>query len=188
MSKATKAESDLQLAEAVLRKDRKATAEFVAVYADAIYGYVRHRLIPRVDAAEDIVQEVFLAAWDDLANFRGQSSLRAWLLGIARHKVEDYYRRRLREPHALTPEEMNDSEAPVLIQEADELIDKHRIESRIRLTLASLPESYGLILLWRYWENRSAREIASAIGKSEKAVERLLARARAQFKKKWSNE
>jgi RNA polymerase sigma-70 factor, ECF subfamily len=186
-SKASKAESDLQLAAAVLRKDRKATARFVADYADAIYSYVRNRLMPRPDAVEDIVQEVFLAAWDDLTKFRGESSLRSWLLGIARHKVEDYYRRRLKEPDGFTPEEIDDSEIPAVHQQTEEFIDKHRIESRIRMTLASLPETYGLILLWRYWEKRSAREIAATTGKSEKAVERMLARARAQFKKKWNN-
>jgi DNA-directed RNA polymerase specialized sigma24 family protein len=68
-----KTESDLQLVRAVLRKDRKASAEFVALHADAVYGYVRRRLIPRVDLVDDMVQEVFLAAWDDLASFRGES-------------------------------------------------------------------------------------------------------------------
>jgi DNA-directed RNA polymerase specialized sigma24 family protein len=48
-----------------------------------------------------------------------------------------------------------------------------------------LPESYSLVLLWRYWEGRSAREMASATGKTEKAVERLLARARTRFRELW---
>jgi len=86
--------SDRDLVTEVLRKDRKATAEFVARYSDHVYAYVRRRLIPRADLAEDLVQEIFLAAWENLDKFRGDSPLRSWLLGIARHKVEDYYRRR----------------------------------------------------------------------------------------------
>jgi len=43
-------------------------------------------------------------------------------------------------------------------------------------------------LLWRYWEARSARDIANAIGKTEKAVERLLARARARFRQLWEQQ
>ena len=44
------------------------------------------------------------------------------------------------------------------------------------------------ILLWRYWEQRSARDVAAAIGTTEKSVERLLARARAKFKELWLKE
>src|SRR5262245_16478059 len=71
---------DLALVAAVLRKDRKATAAFVNTYTDAVYSYIRRRLSPRQDLVDDLVQEVFIAAWENLARFRGESSLRAWLL------------------------------------------------------------------------------------------------------------
>ncbi|MGH9353786.1 MAG: RNA polymerase sigma factor, partial [Terriglobia bacterium] len=58
--------NDLELAAAVLGKDRKASAEFVSRYIDAVYGYIRSRLIPRVELADDLVQDVFLAAWENL--------------------------------------------------------------------------------------------------------------------------
>src|SRR5918999_5108680 len=74
---------------AVLQKDRKAAAEFVSRYADPIYAYVWRRLAPATDLVEDVVQEVFLAALDKLHTFAGESTVLAWLLGIARHKVED---------------------------------------------------------------------------------------------------
>src|SRR5688500_777235 len=91
-------DEERQLVAAVLRKDRKATARFVAEYTDCVYGYVRHRLAPRADLVDDLVQDVFLAALGSLPRFLGNAPLRAWLLGIARHKVEAYYRRQLREP------------------------------------------------------------------------------------------
>src|SRR5260221_9423895 len=47
--------------------------------------------------SEDLVHEVFLAAWEGLPGYQGSGPLRAWVLGIARHKVEDYYRARLRD-------------------------------------------------------------------------------------------
>ncbi len=84
---------DRQLVDAILRKDRKAAAEFVDVYADALYTYLRGRLTPRIDLVDDLVQDVFVAALGSLPRYAGQSSLRAWLLGIARHKVEDYVSR-----------------------------------------------------------------------------------------------
>lgn len=181
-------EADLQLVSAVLSKDRKATAELVALHADIIYTYVQHRLIPRVDLVEDIVQDVFLSAWENLDKFQGTSSLGSWLLGIARHKVEDYYRARLHEPWPIETGESDLPSLPVTSPDFDESLDHRRLEKRIRQVLVSLPEIYSLVLLWRYWEKRGAREIAAETGKTEKAVERLLARAREQFKRRWNDE
>lgn len=176
------ASDERQLVAAVLRKDRKATAEFVSRYTDAIYAYVRHRLAPRADLVDDLVQDVFLAALGSLASFRGTSALGSWLLGIARHKVESYYREQLRGPESLHVEDVEPaSEAPLV----DEAIDRERLEARTHDVLRRLPEPYSLVLLWRYWEGRSAREMAEATGRTEKAVERLLARARARFRELW---
>lgn len=176
--------SDQQLVADILRRDRKATAQFVAQYSDAIYAYVRHRLSPRTDLVDDTVQDVFLAALGSLAQFRGTSSLQAWLLGIARHKVEDFYRRQLRAPQPLDDENAEPAaDAPL----PDEAIDRQRAQARTQIVLRQLPEQYSLALLWRYWENRSVRDIAEATGKTEKAIERTLARARAQFRALWEH-
>jgi RNA polymerase sigma-70 factor, ECF subfamily len=172
----------------VLSRDRKAAARLVAVHIDAVYGYARSRLAPRADLVDDIVQDVFLAALDGLATFQFQSSLRTWLLGIARHKIEDVYRQRLRASLPLddlntTGEELLSEAMPV-----DERIDRTRAQVKARRILEQMPERYGLMLLWRYWEQRSARDMATAIGTTEKSVERTLARARARFKELWLKE
>ena len=176
-----------ELIAAILDKDRKAAARFVAAHIDAIYGFVRHRLLPRGDLVDDVVQEVFLAALNGLAAFQGQSSLRTWLIGIARHKVEDVYRQRLRAPNALDDiDDRAEPESAVAI--LDEQIDRARASARARHVLTQLPERYGLVLLWRYWEQRSTRDIAAALSATEKSVERLLSRARARFKELWLKE
>jgi RNA polymerase sigma-70 factor (ECF subfamily) len=173
---------DSRLVAAVLQKDRKATAEFVEMHADAVYGYVRRRVAPRGDLVDDLVQEVFLAAWRSLAEFRGNATLRAWLLGIARHKVEDHYRTRLREHDSLEDETVAE---PAELFAIDEELERAEIAERAEAVLAALPEPYGAALRWRYWEKRSAREMAAATGRTEKGIERLLARAREQFRKRW---
>jgi RNA polymerase sigma-70 factor (ECF subfamily) len=89
---------DQSLVAEVLRKDRKATAEFVTRCVNSVYAYVCRHLTPRTDAVEDVMQEILLAAWRSLASFRGEAGLRSWFLGIAKHKLEDYYRKRLRIP------------------------------------------------------------------------------------------
>ena len=170
---------------AVLAKDRKAAAEFVSRYADAVYGYVSRRLAPRADLVEDVVQDVFLVALQKLATFTGQSSVVGWLLGIARHKVEDFYRAQLREPDPLPDDSDVPSAGSTVTPSLDDLIDAARAEEKTRQILARLPVAYSAALQWRYWEKQSVREMAAQTGKTEKAIERLLARARASFKRLW---
>jgi RNA polymerase sigma-70 factor (ECF subfamily) len=174
---------DVALVTAVLQRDRKATAEFVDTYTDAVYSFIHRRLAPRHDVVEDLVQEVFIAAWENLSSFRGTSPLRAWLLGIARHKVEDYYRRLLQVAQPLEP--VVAEELPDAGLDMEAIADRERTEQRARQVLEELPEHYSVALQWRYWEKRSARQMADATGRSEKAIERLLARAREQFRKRW---
>jgi RNA polymerase sigma-70 factor (ECF subfamily) len=170
---------------AVLAKDRKAAAEFVSRYADAVYAYVSRRLAPRADLVEDVVQDVFLAALQKLATFAGQSSVVGWLLGIARHKVEDFYRAQLREPDPLPDDGEVLSADSTVAPGLDELIDAARAEEKTRQILERLPAAYSAALQWRYWEKRTIREMAAQTGKTEKAVERLLARARTTFRRLW---
>jgi len=151
-----------------------------------IYAYVRRRLIPRMDLVEDVVQEIFVAALDNLKQFRGTSSLRVWLFGIAKHKVDDYYRKRFREPELMHIEETDTavSDEPTL----EESLDREELEKRVSKILGEIPETYSLALIWRYWDQRSTKEIAEITGKTEKAIERTLARARTEFKRKWNHE
>ena len=176
-------DDDVALVTAVLQRDRKATAEFVNTYTDAVYSFIRRRLSPRHDLVDDLVQEVFIAAWENLDSFRGASPLRAWLLGIARHKIVDHYRRLLQSAQSLESEAAEELPAGELDMEA--IADRKRTEQRARQVLEELPEHYSVALQWRYWEKRSARQMAEATGRSEKAIERLLARAREQFRRRW---
>ncbi len=181
------ATEDQRLVAAIQRKDRKATAEFVSRHADAIYRYIYARLAPRTDRVDDLVQEVFLAAWENLSEYRGSSSLQSWLMGIARHKVEDYYRARLREPEPLEATEQRPSFGTIS-PDLDDFLDNERLQKKTWQVLVNLPEQYRLALLWRYWDKCSAKEMAARTGKTEKAIERLLARARDQFRWMWNHE
>jgi RNA polymerase sigma-70 factor, ECF subfamily len=135
---------------------------------------------------EDLVQETFLAAWQNLEKYRGDAGLRSWLLGIARHKVGDYYRRRLRE--AEWPQ-LDDEfvPQPVVFPKHEERLDGAQRGEKVERTLAALPEAYAVALLWRYVENLSVRQMAENVGKTEKAMERLLARAREHFRRRWNH-
>jgi RNA polymerase sigma-70 factor (ECF subfamily) len=129
-----------------------------------------------------------VAALDGLAGFSGNSSLRTWLLGIARHKVEDYYRECLKRPVPLSDLQQDGDEPELPPTRYDEILDESRRQRRVLRVLAALPEIYRAVLQWRYWEKRSAREMAATSGKTEKAIERLLARARVEFRRRWNED
>lgn len=175
---------DLSLATAILARDRKATARLVELHSDAVHRYVWKRLAPKIEMVDDIVQEVFLAAWGGLASYTGAAPLRSWLMSIARYKVEDHYRRTLGGPLQV----LEADEGVVIPAPAVDLVsemDAKRLAKRAVEILDLLPYEYAIALRWRYWEDRSAREMAKASGRTEKAVERLLARARSKFKALW---
>jgi RNA polymerase sigma-70 factor, ECF subfamily len=173
-------ERDKALAAAVHRKDRKATAEFVQEHADALYAYVLGRVRPNVADAEDLTQEVFLAACRCIAEYRAAASLKAWLFGIARHKVEDYYRARVRDADL---EEADGNTVGSV--ELDSELDRHQLQEQIVMILDHLPEQYRLLLKWRYWDQKRTDDIAAALGRTPKSVERMLARARERFRREW---
>jgi RNA polymerase sigma factor (sigma-70 family) len=76
-------------------------------------------------------------------------------------------------------------ELPAVELDIEAIADRERTERRARQVLEELPEHYSAALRWRYWEKRSARQMAEATGRTEKSIERLLARAREQFRRRW---
>jgi RNA polymerase sigma-70 factor (ECF subfamily) len=180
--------ADRSLIDGLHAADRKAMGHFVELHADAVYAFVLHRL-DRRERVDDLVQEVFLAAWRALPKFRGESEVRTWLLGIARHKIGDYYRSRLRD---LTVADGVDEENPPpglkLVPRLDEKLDRQKRSDRVRHVLSQLPDLYRAVLIWRYWDQRSLAEMAEITGHTEKAIERLLDRARRLFRKWWVDE
>ena len=173
--------ADRRLAELVRQKDRKASAELVAQYADIVYAFIAHRLQPNVSQAEDLTQEVFLAALRSIDAYRGSSSLRQWLLGIARNKVQDYYRQRVRE---MPLDDTRVDELTVDDNLAGEVYGEQQRGKALEI-LRRMREDYSVLLRWRYWEGKSTAEIAILSGRTEKGVERALARARNQFSALW---
>ena len=80
------------LAERACRGDRVAFAELHARFAGMVHGVLVARAGPA--EADDLAQEVFLAAWRGLANLREQQHVGAWLAGIARNHAARHFQRR----------------------------------------------------------------------------------------------
>ncbi|HDZ22145.1 MAG TPA: sigma-70 family RNA polymerase sigma factor [Phycisphaerae bacterium] len=78
------------------RQDSTDPEAWVDAHADALFRYALLK-VRNSEAAEDLVQETFLAAMQSRESFRGASALRTWLIGILRHKIVDRLRRSARQ-------------------------------------------------------------------------------------------
>lgn len=141
---------------------------------EAVYGYVAYRLEPDVEAAADVTQEVFLAAFRAWPDFRRNGPALHWLRAIARRKVADHFRERARREAALARRHQNDPPSPPADQAGEATL--------IAAVMKSIPPEYAELLEEKYLDGLSARQIARRRGKSEKAVESALARARQAFR------
>ena len=157
---------------------------------EGLYTGYRERLLrfvlPRVrgdkHAAEDIVQEAFAAAVISFARFRSGSSAYTWLCSIAQHKIADHFRKQppTQEQDAaaveLLPDEGphdNFNTSPVELW-----FETKETRDTVRQALRTLPPPYGDVLRFKYFDGLSVADIGNEIGRSPKAVEGLLARAR----------
>lgn len=84
-----------------MRYDPDFLAADIASHRQHLYRYALKQLRDPV-AADDAVQETFAAALNAQGTFEGRSHTRTWLIGILKHKILDEYRRRAREPRAVT--------------------------------------------------------------------------------------
>jgi RNA polymerase sigma-70 factor, ECF subfamily len=85
-------------------------AQWVETYADPLYRQALLRVRDPA-TAQDLVQEVFLAAWRGRQSASKVRSEKAWLLGILKNKIADYYRQQSRRNEFHCPEELSDFEA-----------------------------------------------------------------------------
>ena len=136
-----------------------------------------------VAAAEDLRQETLLAAIPGIAGYRGEVPLFAWLSGIARHKAADARRRSCRH---VALDEAGDAPAADPSPEAGALVTERN--AQVVDTLWSLPRDYRIALLARYAGEESVESVAVRLGRSYKAAESVLSRARQAFFERFRKE
>lgn len=176
-------ELPVQTAEAALQLDAESFGAFYDGALPRIYGYFLHRCGGSVAVAEDLTQETFLAAVAELRKRHRIRTPMAWIYGIARHKLLDYYRRQERGNRPLAVVwEAEAIEQELIVDDADEMRD------RATAALASVAASQRAALVLCYVDGYSVPEAAQQLEKSVEAVESLLARGRQAFKRAYLEE
>ncbi len=157
--------SEQQLVEAAQRDPRR-FAELYDAYFDRIYAYAVMRVRDRA-AAEDITSETFHQALKNLAKFEWRGvAFSAWLYRIASNAIAD---------RAVA----NARESGPRIDEPAGCGDQEEIESRAAMhgLMRDLPDDQRRVIEMRFVEDRSIREIAGELSRSEGAVKQLQFRA-----------
>lgn len=157
--------------------------DFAALYEQhsrAIY-YLTLRLLGDPTAAEDATHDVFLKAYRNWAQFRGESAIRTWLYRIAinhcQNLLQSWHRRHVLSnvDEAVWDTTPGAADTPLRVLETKEL------GQRIQRTLDALPEEYRLLLLLAADQHLSYRQIAELTHQSADAVRGKLHRARRAF-------
>ena len=143
----------------------------ISEHRGAIERYVRFSIPSKADS-DDVLQEVWLAAYRQFDKLKNKSSFKAWVIGIARHKVKDYFRSRR---DTVEIDELPESE---LVQSRYGLVEY----SPVHETIECLSKNDKQILRLYYFENMPQNEIANRLGIPLGTVKSRLNTARRNFK------
>ncbi len=180
---------DLTLARRAATGDESALAALFGRYGDPLFAFICHQLTKSGQDAKEVWQDTWLAAVRSLASYQGQSGFFTWLGAIARHKIADRYRRAGRNPVGLLSS-VSAEQLGKLVDEGplpEEILQQRMTRIRVVEALATLPDEYRKALIARYADEGSVDEVAKGLGKSYKATESMLSRARAAFRAALTN-
>jgi RNA polymerase sigma factor (sigma-70 family) len=157
---------------------RSALVALMQAYADIVYGHCVRFLRDRV-LAQDVCQQIFLEAFRDLARFRGQSSFRTWLIGIAGHRCLDALKSNRRRARRIGGEMDHETVATVSdpSPQSDERLDQVRLARALEDCLQKLPDEVRLAVLMRFQAHMSYEQMSGACSAKAGTLQARVARA-----------
>lgn len=184
---------DTELVECAKKGDVDAFEALTNRYEQRVYSLAL-RMLRQEQDAEDVTQQTFLSALENLSGFRGEASFSTWLLRVAAHAALKVIRKR-KGLDTVSLEEAtegtNNSESvphPEYIgdwrQSPEELVHKNEVKRLLDDALAQLDEKHRLVFLLRDVEGLSVKETAAALGLSEANTKVRLLRARLQLRER----
>lgn len=169
-------------------KDLEVIHVYLATQAALCFGLLYNRYSAKVYSkcismlkdetlAQDATQEIFMKIFLNLAKFSEKSKFSTWIYSITYNYCIDFIRRKKKEKN-LFSDEME--KAPDII---DEVPDKELLEMevhKLKAVLSDIPSGDRAVLLMKYQDEMSIKEIAGILDKSESAVKMKIKRAKAK--------
>jgi RNA polymerase sigma-70 factor (ECF subfamily) len=176
---------DLDLIRSVLAGRTSDFETLVIRYQPRVFGTVR-RYARRESEVEDIVQEIFLKAFQKLESFRADAPFEHWLMTIAVRTCYDFLRQHQRN-RELNVTDISDDESSDYFQRvgADPASQEEALAARalVETVLSQLSPASRMVITLLEIEERSVKEIAALTGWSQTLVKVRAFRARAEMKK-----
>ena len=156
--------------ELVARVARGDTSALTTVYRQhhvAVRAFAQ-RLVGDIEAAEDLVQDVFVALPSAAARFRGESALRTFLVSIAVNHAKNHVRAAARRRAAMT--RLGREPEPDAPSDPEHVAQNRQLADRLMLALDALPLDQRVAIVLSEIEERTSTEIASIVGAPEGTV------------------
>ena len=148
------------------KSQRQAFEAVVRRYSEQLYWQIR-RIVLTHDDANDVLQNVFLKAWQAIDSFHGDARLLTWLSRIAINESLDFKRRQKNLPAVST----DDEELSIANQlMADEYFDGDETEAQLQQAIALLPDVQRTVFQLRYFDEMKYSEISHILKTSEGAL------------------
>ncbi len=159
--------------------DRKYYSVLYDRYSKKVFGKCIS-LLKSESKAEDAMQDIFIKILLNLSKFSGKSKFSTWVYSITYNYCIDVIRRKKKDPSVLM-DNIADEYDPI-----EEVEDQFLLETniqRLKVILDEIPVGDKSILLMKYQDNLSIREIGDMLEKSESAIKMKIKRAKLKFKK-----
>ena len=181
--------ADKELTKRLLSGDERSFDAFFSDYFPRIYRFALVRLDGDHDLAEETAQLVLCQALSKLDTYRGEAPLFSWLCTFARHEISAQQKARCRaqgDAELVEDDPVIRAALESLLANAsddpDVVVYQAELKRLVKVALDHLPSLYADSLECKYVHGFSVRDIATRIGKSEKATESVLTRARNAFR------
>lgn len=170
--------SDEQIVAEVRDRNKQLYSEIIRRYHTKLSHYLR-KFVRQPDELEDVLQVVFIKAYENLQGFDTDRSFSSWIYRIAHNEAINHIKKNMK-----TSVSLDDIEG-VLIDEKIDLrqsIDSTLLRSLIEEGLATLKEKYRVIFILYFFEQKSYDEISDILRIPTSTVGTLLRRAKQQMK------
>jgi RNA polymerase sigma-70 factor (ECF subfamily) len=167
------------------------TLEDIDYFGELLARYEKKiiRFIIRISSfeqaeAEEIAQETFIKAWRNLQGFSGSSSFATWLMAIARNETISHHRKSNSRPDLKESiEELKSYQYLVSKVDLEAELESKLTAEKVLTILSHLSVKHREVLVLKFLEEKSTKEVSEIIKKPEKTVSTLIHRGKKEFKK-----
>ncbi|MCZ8373577.1 RNA polymerase sigma factor [Phocaeicola acetigenes] len=143
-------------------QQREAFEWIVNTYKEQLYYQIRRMVLSHEDA-DDLLQNTFIKAWNNLEYFRGEAKLSTWLYRIALNECLNFLNKQRAQKHL----SIEESEANLLNQlESDPYFDGDQTQLLFEKAIQTLPEKQRIIFHLKYFQDMKYNEISEIMGTS----------------------